>query len=393
LTVALPVALALAVGIALAVQQPQAALVWGLGCGLGHVLVRGRFGFASGYRRLLVERDPGPAYAQLLLVALLVIAMALVLALEPLTGLRPKLLNTTITLPFLAGAFLFGIGMERARACGCGSLAATSRGGAGVLAALAGLVLGAFLGTLHGPLLARLPQPRLESPVGLDSFGLAGALLLQLLFIALIVLLLSRWTGQSPWAVLRPGLKPRQSAGQPRQGNAPYGGAAAVALLAIGLLLVTAEPWKVLGGLALSGAHLAQWLGWDPQTSSFWSSAKGQALLQGPGAWLFNHAVLVDLGLVYGAVATAIGQGRFRLAGEAPQSLAALARSGGGGLLMGYGGLLASGCNVNAFLGGVMSFSLHGWIWLAAALLGFASSLRLSGGFGNGAAGRAAGSG
>jgi hypothetical protein len=103
--------------------------------------------------------------------------------------------------------------------------------------------------------------------------------------------------------------------------------------------------------------------------------------------------VLVDLGLVYGAVATASGQGRFRLAGEAPQSLAALARSGGGGLLMGYGGLLASGCNVNAFLGGVMSFSPHGWIWLAAALLGVASSLRLSGGFGNGAAGRAAGAG
>ncbi len=390
---ALPVALALAVGVALAVQQPQAALVWGLGCGLGHVLVRGRFGFASGYRLLLVERDPGPAYAQLLLVALLVVAMALVLALEPLTGLRPKLLNTTITLPFLAGAFLFGIGMERARACGCGSLVATSRGGAGVLAALVGLVIGAFLGSLHGPLLARLPQPRLDSPAGLDLFGLAGALLLQLLFIALIVFLLSRWTGQSPWAGLKPGLRPNVSAGQPSQNNPPYGAATAVALLAIGLLLVTAEPWKVLWGLALSGAHLAQLLGWDPQSSIFWSSAKGQALLQGPGAWLFNHAVLVDLGLVYGSVATAIGQGRFRLAGEAPQSLAAMARSGGGGLLMGYGGLLASGCNVNAFLGGVMSFSLHGWIWLAAALLGVASSLRLSGGFGNGAAGRAAGAG
>ena len=49
-------------------------------------------------------------------------------------------------------------------------------------------------------------------------------------------------------------------------------GAAAVALLAIGLLLVTAEPWKVLRGLALSGAHLAHFPGWDPQTSSFWSA-------------------------------------------------------------------------------------------------------------------------
>jgi hypothetical protein len=79
-------------------------------------------------------------------------------------------------------------------------------------------------------------------------------------------------------------------------------------------------------------------------------------------------------------VATAIGQGRFRLAGEAPQSLAALARSGSGGLLMGYGG--------------VMSISPHGWIWLAVALLGFAGSSRLSGGLGNVvAAVRAAGAG
>ena len=49
-------------------------------------------------------------------------------------------------------------------------------------------------------------------------------------------------------------------------------GAAAVALLAIGLLLVTAEPWKVQWGLALSGAHLAHFPGWDPQTSIFWST-------------------------------------------------------------------------------------------------------------------------
>ena len=66
------------------------------------------------------------------------------------------------------------------------------------------------------------------------------------------------------------------------------------------------------------------------------------ALLARPAAWLFNDAVLVDLGL-----------------------------------LMGYGGLLGSGCNVNTFQGGVMSFSLHGWIWLAVALAGFAASLRL----------------
>ncbi len=358
----LAVAPAVAIGVALAARQPASALVWGLGCGLGHALVRSGFGFASGYRRLIERRDPHPVFAQLLLVALLVIAMGLLLALEPLTGLRPKLLATPLSLPFLAGAFLFGIGMERARACGCGTLAATSRGGGGVLAALIGLIVGAFLGTLHAPQLAALPLPRLPSPVGLGLFGLPGALTLQLAFIALITVLLARWSGQLPWR------------GPSRR---LYGGAIAVALLATGLLLVTAEPWRVLWGLALSGAHAAQALGWDPGSSLFWSSPRGQALLAGPAAWLFNDAVLVDLGLLYGAVATAIGQGRFRWRGEGPQPMPELARRGFGGLLMGYGGLLASGCNVNAFLGGVMSFSLHGWIWLAVALAGFAASLRL----------------
>ncbi|MCP9835147.1 MULTISPECIES: YeeE/YedE thiosulfate transporter family protein [unclassified Cyanobium] len=363
LRTALAVAPAIAIGVALAARQPASALVWGLGCGLGHGLVRSDFGFASGYRRLLERRDPGPSFAQLLLVALLVIAMALVLAFEPLTGLRPKLLATPLSLPFLAGAFLFGIGMERARGCGCGTLAAASQGGGGVVAALIGLVVGAFLGTLHAPQLAALGLPRLPSPSGLELFGLAGSVVLQLALIALIAVLLWRWTGQLPWR---------------GEGRGPYGGAVALAVLATGLLLVTAEPWKVLWGLALSGAHTAQALGWDPQTSLFWSSPRGQVQLAGWDAWLFNDAVLVDLGLLYGAVATAIGQGRFRWRGERSQAMPELARRGFGGLLMGYGGLLASGCNVNAFLGGVMSFSLHGWIWLAVALLGFAASLRLS---------------
>lgn len=226
--------LALGIAAALGAQRPAAALVWGLGCGLGHVLVRFRFGFASGYRRLLERRDPTGAYAQLLLLLLLVMAMALVLALEPLTGLRPKLLHTPLTLPFLAGAFLFGIGMERARGCGCGTLAGASRGGAGVVVALIGLVIGAFLGTLHAPLLATLPQPRLESPVGLDLFGLTGALVLQLSLIALIAVLLTRWTGQAPWVGV--------GGKEPGESRSLYGGAVAVALLAIGLLLVTAEP-------------------------------------------------------------------------------------------------------------------------------------------------------
>lgn len=41
-----------------------------------------------------------------------------------------------------------------------------------------------------------------------------------------------------------------------------------------------------------------------------------------------------------------------------------------GGLLLGYGARLAFGCNIGAFFSGVVSGSLHGWVWLIFGLLG-----------------------
>jgi len=41
-----------------------------------------------------------------------------------------------------------------------------------------------------------------------------------------------------------------------------------------------------------------------------------------------------------------------------------------GGVLMGYGARLSGGYNVGAFFSGVASFSLHGWLWIVAALAG-----------------------
>ena len=37
---------------------------------------------------------------------------------------------------------------------------------------------------------------------------------------------------------------------------------------------------------------------------------------------------------------------------------------------VGYGARIAFGCNVGAFFSGVASTSLHGWLWIAAALPG-----------------------
>lgn len=48
-----------------------------------------------------------------------------------------------------------------------------------------------------------------------------------------------------------------------------------------------------------------------------------------------------------------------------------------GGLLMGYGARLAYGCNIGALFSGVASGSLHGWLWLLAAVPGSLLGIRL----------------
>ena len=53
-----------------------------------------------------------------------------------------------------------------------------------------------------------------------------------------------------------------------------------------------------------------------------------------------------------------------------------------GGLMMGIGARLAFGCNIGAFLGGVASGSLHGWIWFLFAIIGSWIGVRMRSRFG-----------
>lgn len=83
----------------------------------------------------------------------------------------------------------------------------------------------------------------------------------------------------------------------------------------------------------------------------------------------------MDFGLVLGAMLAAGLAGRFRpsLSLTRTEILTAIV----GGLLLGYGARLAFGCNIGAFFSGIASGSLHGWLWLVAALLGNLVGTRL----------------
>ena len=88
----------------------------------------------------------------------------------------------------------------------------------------------------------------------------------------------------------------------------------------------------------------------------------------------------MDVGIVLGALAAAALAGRFAPMWRVPvRSLdAALV----GGLLLGYGARIAYGCNIGAYFSGIVSGSVHGWLWMVAAFGGNAAGALLRPAFG-----------
>ena len=89
---------------------------------------------------------------------------------------------------------------------------------------------------------------------------------------------------------------------------------------------------------------------------------------------------MMDLAIMLGALCAAALAGRFAPRWRVPWPSLAAALIGG--LAIGYGARIAYGCNIGAFVSGVASGSLHGWLWLAAALPGSWLGVRLRPAFG-----------
>jgi len=154
-----------------------------------------------------------------------------------------------------------------------------------------------------------------------------------------------------------------------------------LALLNFATLSVAGHPWSITWGLTLWGAKTALAFGWDPSNTPFWSGEFQHQALQ--AMVLDDVTSVMNIGIVLGAFVAAALAGR--VAPSLRLSKRSLAAALIGGLQMGYGARLANGCNIGAFFSGIASTSLHGWLWIAAALPGNWIGARLRPRFGLGA--------
>ncbi len=161
-------------------------------------------------------------------------------------------------------------------------------------------------------------------------------------------------------------------------------GAVALAGLNAVTLLLAGRPWTITWAFTLWGGKVLQASGYDLSTVPFWTGEFQQAALAAP---VFADVTSVmDVGLVLGAFLGAGLAGRFAPGGRIPPSV--VAASLVGGLLLGYGSRIAFGCNIGAYVSGIASTSLHGWLWAVGGLIGTPVGVSLRGRLGR--AGRGA---
>jgi uncharacterized membrane protein YedE/YeeE len=352
------IATAVLVALVLLDGQPMSAALILLGFALGAVFLRTEFSFTASWRCFLVRGDAGGLIGVLLLIAVAATAIVPIAATTGGFGGAIAPLGPSL----MIGAFVFGIGMQLANGCGSGTLYTAGSGSGRMLITLGAFVIGSVIGSLHLP--AMLALGGIDPIVASEHFGPWGGLAATLASIAvaaLIVGVTARVRGAS--------FTPRP---------AVTIGAIAIGALSIAVFVAGGHPWSVTFGFTVWGGKIAALLGLDLTASEFWQwPGPRRALAE---SVLTDTSSLTDLGMILGAMATAAGSRPFARASWPPaRSLGAAAV---GGLLMGWGARLGFGCNIGAFVGGVASGSLHGWVWFAAALAGCTIGIRLRPWFG-----------
>ena len=346
-------ALAVLVALVLVDGQPAAAALLVFGFALGAVFLKAEFSFTASWRRLIVRGQADGFLGGLLLIAIAAAAIVPVAALMPGFGGAIAPIGPSL----IVGAFVFGIGMQLANGCGSGTLYTVGGGSGRMLVTLAFFIAGSVIGSLHLPAFLRLG--------GIDP------------------ILASNY--------LRPLGRPCRHVGEPRAGGAIavaiakrrgasftpspriVFGAILIGLLSIAVFAAGHHPWSVTFGFTVWGAKIATLLGADFSHAEFWQWAGPKRALG--DSILSDTSSLTDLGMILGAMAAAAACAPFARNPWPP--LKSLAAAALGGLLMGWGARLGFGCNIGAFIGGVASGSLHGWVWFAAALPGCMIGIKL----------------
>jgi uncharacterized membrane protein YedE/YeeE len=338
------------------------ALLWALGAALGYTLYRGSFSFAGGFRQALAEGRGAGLRAQMLMLGILVIIMLPAIHAGTLAGAPVRGIVFPAGIAVIIGAFIFGIGMQLGGGCASGTLYTAGGGNTRMLVTLIFFISGATIAAYDSERWADLPA--LSAAFLPELIGLWPALLGSLA-IFLCVALGSRVIEQRRHGRVEPIFRAPSPNASRRWSWAMA--AITLAILNIITLWAAGRPWVITAAFPLWGSRIIAEFGWDePAFWIFWEDpTRTEAFLR---SVLAERSSVMNFGLMLGAFFAAAIAARFSPAWRLPWRH--VCASIIGGLLLGYGAVMASGCNISAYVAGIASGSLHGWLWILPGLAG-----------------------
>jgi uncharacterized protein len=349
--------------------SPRQASLFLVGAGAGLVLYHAAFGFTSAWRVFIADARGAGLRAQMLMLAATCLVFFPILGAGEIFGQAVRGSVSPAGVPVIAGAFMFGVGMQLGGGCASGTLYTAGGGNTRMLVTLLMFIVGSVIGTAHAGWWSTLPAPPAISIV--STLGPLTALIVSLALFggiaAFTVFVERRRHGRLETRA------DRRANGWLRGPWPLVAGAIGLAAVNIATLLLAGRPWGVTSAFALWGAKAAAAIGVPVASWPYWSTPAQKAALE--ASVLADVTTVMDIGIMLGALSAAMLAGRFAPRWRtSPRSLVAAVV---GGLLLGYGARVAYGCNIGAYFSGIASGSLHGWLWMVAAFAGNAVGVSL----------------
>lgn len=378
-------------------KNPKLGLFLITGLSIGYLMQRSRFGFAGGIRRLYVTGESSLTKALMFLLAISLVITAAIhygafaggaeAAFRAAKGAKiiPGTQNVyPVNLGLVLGGILFGIGMMLGGGCASGTLTDVGEGEGRAIIVLFFFVTGSLWGahdmdwwksTIFFTAGKKVYLP--------DTFGFMGAILISLLGL-LAIYVFSKWYESkrkrentfisleyAEWEKELP--EPAEykffSAETYHKFFVKrwsfYTGAVLLTVMFEVVLLTSGKSWGVTSTFVEWGAWMYQAVGLVDVSNWGYFADKMKTINAG---FMNDPGSMRNLGIIVGALISPLLAGHFSF--KRAFNFRDVAFYAIGGLLMGYGARLASGCNIGALYSAIANMSLSGWIFLPALTVG-----------------------
>lgn len=370
------------------------------GISIGYLMQRSRFGFAGGIRRLYITGESSLTKALMFLLAISLIVTAAIhygaynngaeVAYRAAEGayIIPGTQSVyKVNMGTVLGGILFGIGMMFGGGCASGTLTDAGEGEVRSWIVLPFFIVGSLWGvhdiTWWKETIFFTAQTQVYLP---DIFGYFGAIVVSLLGFLGIYIFSKKYESKrkkentfipleyAQWEKELPETKDYKFFSKETYHKffvkrwSFYTGAVLLMVMFEVVLLTSGKSWGVTSTFAEWGAWLfrvdvSNWGYFADKMDSI-----NAGFINDPGS-------MRNVGIIVGAMIAPLLAGRFSL--KIGFNFKDVIFYALGGLLMGYGARLSSGCNIGALYSAICNMSLSGWVFLPSLTIGGIIGIKL----------------